>query len=121
MVRCLLSFGWCGKHCLVIIFLIFGCLQASAADSTYTETCDTTGNKVLCAIADSTGYVWEVHRYKKGMKWGKWQYYNREGQLTQQILYRRNKRIWTFEYRDGEVIQSTNKHGKVKKFKGCGC
>ena len=75
----------------------------------------------MCILVDSSDYVWEIHRYKNDMKWGAWKYFNGNHQMVQQILYRKGKRIWTYEYRDGEVIKSINKKGKVRKFKGCGC
>jgi len=75
----------------------------------------------MCIVIDSNQYVWEIHRYKSGLKWGAWKYYNGNREMTQQILYRKGKRIWTYTYRKGEVIESINKKGRVKKFKGCGC
>ncbi|MBO6517752.1 MAG: hypothetical protein JJ975_14500 [Bacteroidia bacterium] len=85
------------------------------------DECDTSGRKVQCVIRDSTGYVLEIHRYKDGMKWGSWEKFNYNGELIEKNYYRRGERVWTFYYRDEELIKSINKNGKVKTFKGCGC
>jgi hypothetical protein len=85
------------------------------------ENCDSTEQKVVCTVRDSTGYVLEIHRYKNGLKWGSWERFNSKGQVVEKNYFRKDVRIWTFFYRDEEVIKSINKKGKVKKFKGCGC
>ncbi len=117
MVRILLFCGRLSSRC--ILFGVILCTFQFGFSQT-TE-CDTTGRKVMCAIKDSSGFVLEIHRYKDGMKWGSWERYNYNGQLIEKNYYKRGERVWTFFYRDEELIKSINKKGKVKKFKGCGC
>ena len=102
---------------------ILVCLVVAGAQLGYSQhtTCDTSGRKVTCALRDSSGYVVEIHNYKDGLKWGSWERYNYNGELIEKNFYKKGERIWTFIYRDEELIKSINKKGKVKKFKGCGC
>ena len=118
MVRILLLHCWCG--CRYLLFLI-GFIVFFSNVQAQTSECDTTKNKVMCAIMDSTGYVLEIHRFKDGEKSGSWERFNYNGELIEKNYYKKGIRVWTFFYRDGEVIKSINKKGKVKTFRGCGC
>lgn len=102
---------------------ILVCVVALSTQQGYSQqtSCDTSGRKVTCAVRDSAGYVVEVHRYKDGLKSGSWERFNYNGQLIEKNFFKKGERVWTFFYRDEELIKSINKKGKVKKFKGCGC
>ncbi|MBI1307971.1 MAG: hypothetical protein GC181_15310 [Bacteroidetes bacterium] len=110
-----------GALSIISLFLYSPSASAQEDENKYVSECDTNGRSVLCAFKDSTGYVWEIHKFKGGDKSGKWQYFNRKGEVIEERFYRRNKLIWTYYYRDGQVIRSINKKGKIKNFKGCGC
>ena len=115
MVRILLFYR---RYLSLGLFLCLGLTGLSQSVS-----CDTTKNgiKVLCSVKDSNGFVTEIRRYRDGQKHGNWDKFNKKGELVTRNTYKKGKRVWTFNYRDEEVIQSINKKGKIRNFKGCGC
>ena len=59
--------------------------------------------------------------YKNNQKVKHWRYFDKDGALEQQIIYRQDSVIWIFKYRKGKMIEKTDRKGKVYKKPECGC
>ena len=85
--------------------------------------CDTStsGKKVTCLEKDSTGYILAIRKYKNNQKHGTWQVFEKEGWIKERYVYKNDRLKWQLFYREGKLVRSINKNGKIKNFKGCGC
>jgi hypothetical protein len=96
------------KLSLLLVILFTACPRAWSQD------------KVPVEIRDSLGKVKEKGFTLQGQRTGMWTFYDNYGQVSRKIKYRKNAAIWTFLYENGNITESINRKGKVRK-RSCNC
>ncbi|HYG16576.1 MAG TPA: hypothetical protein VEC12_12545 [Bacteroidia bacterium] len=100
---------------VLLLLPLWFCLPAAAQTATQ-QAADST-----VIIYHDNGKVKEKGVLKNGLKDGRWREYDTNGDLVKMTRYKNGEFRWERLYKEGKIIQITNRKGKVRKMKNCGC
>lgn len=100
---------------LLLLTTLWFCLPVSAQ----TDTLQAADSIVI--IYHDNGRIKEKGVLKDGRKHGRWKEYDANGELVKMTRYKKGEFRWERLYKEGKIIQVTDRKGKVHKMKNCGC
>lgn len=79
------------------------------------------GNDSAVVTYHDNGKTKEKGSYRNGEKHGKWKTYDEKGDKIKETRYKNGQMRWERIYKDGKLIQTTDRKGRVYKVSDCGC
>lgn len=79
------------------------------------------GKDSAVVIYYENGKIKEEGNLRNGERHGKWNEYDTNGWLVRITKYKNGSFRWQKEYKEGKLIQVTDRKGRVHKRSGCGC